>query len=259
MPYPIKCILPNDRVCFVNEELKIIDINHIVIDIDEDLKTTNENFKIFFNNTNTYQIISPSLLGQELGFIYSCHLIFLHESDLRHLLLLGVSHDKTIMADSQDNQIMCFNESDLVNKLEKCYNHSDLIIYYIGYLNGVNVGYGIFASKLISKGEYIGEYTGLVKFTADSSSKSFESESIDSDSITNEHLSRDAYSINYNHTDIYSIDIDASEQGNIIRLINHSNQPNCSFKRLFHEGLIHIICVSILSVLFYIPYIVEME
>jgi SET domain-containing protein len=43
--------------------------------------------------------------------------------------------------------------------------------------------------------------------------------------------------------------IDAIEYGNIIRFINHSNNPNCQFKRLYHCGINHIICVSLTDVL----------
>jgi SET domain-containing protein len=38
--------------------------------------------------------------------------------------------------------------------------------------------------------------------------------------------------------------IDSNESGNIIRMVNHSDNFNSSFQNVFHDNLVHVICVS---------------
>lgn len=86
------------------------------------------------------------------------------------------------------------------------------------------IGYGVFAGRNFSPGEYIGEYTGIVK------KSHFFAQNINEYCF---HYPVDNYFINV-HT------IDAKYKGNETRFMNHHNQPNCEAFGCFHDHLMHI-------------------
>lgn len=93
------------------------------------------------------------------------------------------------------------------------------------YSKGESIGYGLFATRDIPCGEFIGEYTGLVRSSA--AIASF-----------------DSYGCIYPNCQD-AMHISAKEYGNIIRFINHSTAPNVAFKSIYHESLMHVVCVSL--------------
>lgn len=86
------------------------------------------------------------------------------------------------------------------------------------------LGYGLFADREFQKGTYICEYVGSVKKFRRSDLKN-------------------PYCFEY--VAGYGIEtpltIDAREQGNLARFINHSNKPNIIPELAFTGGLIHVI------------------
>mmetsp|Transcript_2945 Transcript_2945/g.2939 ORF Transcript_2945/g.2939 Transcript_2945/m.2939 type:complete len:93 (+) Transcript_2945:1-279(+) len=56
--------------------------------------------------------------------------------------------------------------------------------------------------------------------------------------------SNSSYSLNYPTAD-KSYVIDASEFGSIIRFVNHSSNPNTEFRSILHQGIVHILCITI--------------
>ncbi len=83
------------------------------------------------------------------------------------------------------------------------------------------VAYGLFAEEHLHPGEWIGEYTGVVKAASESTSKN-------------------DYNFTYHSLAGKEYYIDAELIGNITRYINHSEQPNVRGLYALHEGVAHI-------------------
>jgi uncharacterized protein len=94
---------------------------------------------------------------------------------------------------------------------------------YIKWINQ-NIGYGAFAAEDIARGQFIGEYTGVVR------------------QIYRDHPDHNTYCLHY-PTKLWSLKhfaVDAMHEGNLIRFINHSELPNLQplfllDRRLFHQ------------------------
>lgn len=100
-----------------------------------------------------------------------------------------------------------------------------------GFVNDVvirwiddRIGFGVFARRDFSKGEFIGEYTGVVK-----RSHFFKS---------NINLFCFHYPVINQFINVHTID--AEQKGNETRFINHSLSPNCEPFVCYHEGLLHV-------------------
>lgn len=92
------------------------------------------------------------------------------------------------------------------------------------------IGYGVFANQPISKGSYVAEYTGMIR---------------------RNDLRRCFESIN-DYCVVYPVQdeigknffLDAKDQGNIARFMNHSYNPNLQFVYVFCEGVYHRILIA---------------
>jgi len=42
--------------------------------------------------------------------------------------------------------------------------------------------------------------------------------------------------------------VNAFDYGNAIRFVNHSQSPNADFRKVFFEGLVHVVCTTITKV-----------
>lgn len=94
----------------------------------------------------------------------------------------------------------------------------------IQYVNE-EIGYGVFASKNLPAGCFVGMYTGVVcdRFSFYKSPNDYGF----------------AYpQIKFGLNRFY---IDASDQGNETRFINHSDHPNCEALNAYYDGILHII------------------
>lgn len=83
-----------------------------------------------------------------------------------------------------------------------------------------DLGYGLFASEIISKGEYLGEYTGIVRVHTRKDRK-------------NPFLV--LYPIRYKY--FQKLIIDGSTHGNHTRFINHSNSPNAAMISIIYQNI----------------------
>jgi len=86
-------------------------------------------------------------------------------------------------------------------------------------------GYGLFADRDLPADTYIGEYAGLVrkhkKRLDEANAYCFE------------------YPVYFNGKTPFTID--AKEEGNLLRFINHSEKPNLRLKPVYGQGIMHII------------------
>lgn len=97
---------------------------------------------------------------------------------------------------------------------------NDVVIQWIDD----TIGYGVFATRDFSPGEYIGEYTGVVKKSR------FFAQNINEYCF---HYPTHNFFINV-HT------IDAKYKGNETRFMNHQNTPNCEAFGCFFDNLMHV-------------------
>lgn len=90
------------------------------------------------------------------------------------------------------------------------------------------IGYGVFAEKDIPTGAYIGEYTGTIRKRRRRADRSND------------------YCFEYTIGDwIYNpFIIDAKDQGNFTRYINHSQVPNLDSLSIFADEVMHIVLVA---------------
>lgn len=97
----------------------------------------------------------------------------------------------------------------------------------VGWVDEV-LGYGAFAEEDIAQGEYVGEYTGLVRrvsrFRAELNGYCF-------------HYPTRFWSFHY-------YVVDAVHEGNEISFVNHSDKPNLQPLCLVDRGLLHLVLVA---------------
>lgn len=96
----------------------------------------------------------------------------------------------------------------------------------IKWINGIR-GYGLFTNKPVLKKRYIGEYTGLLRK---------QKRSLDE---TNSYCFE--YFIDDERT---NFTIDAKEQGNHVRFINHNTNGNLEPILVYVEGIMHVILIA---------------
>lgn len=100
-------------------------------------------------------------------------------------------------------------------------NIPDITIRWIGEA----IGYGLYTNQPLSKWEYIGEYTGIIRrrrlIFPDVNDYCF--------MYPREWIATKAFTI------------DSEKQGNYTRFINHSDNPNLESVSVYHGGIFHII------------------
>lgn len=206
--YSFFCLLPYERT------LTKTDLNFI-----EKSSELNESHNVLFAE---YHGDQPKLrnvdeIAESLGFIYTRRLSFFHESDLRNIQLS--------VFDSHDSEIEEFHE--FINEAKV---HDSISVRHIPQVDGIDIGFGIFAESYIGPNEFVGEYVGMVSRTCDRKS---------SDSLS--------YSLRYPTCDD-GFEVDAREYGNITRFLNHSSCPNVVFRKTKINGVPHVFCASIASI-----------
>ena len=90
------------------------------------------------------------------------------------------------------------------------------------------IGYGVFATGSIQKGDFIGEYTGVVQAADDESGREMAEGGYESDFSW------------YYLDDIKggpSLEINSRVRGNEMRFVNHSESPNLDVEHMLHHGL----------------------
>lgn len=90
------------------------------------------------------------------------------------------------------------------------------------------LGYGAFAAEDLFSGEFIGEYTGIVR------------------QLYRRHPNHNPYCFHY-PTKLWSLNyftIDSMKEGNLTRFINHSTQPNLQPLCTVDRGLLHLVLVA---------------
>jgi SET domain len=269
MIYPILCVLPHGRTLYFDKSvLKIYTKKPEILSAlcanpsnvatlksycevkEVTIQETIGELGIFphltfevYDRESCLHMLSLCDIGDFFNFTYVTHLVFLHESDLRnyHIWSLDSICLPSEMCDLDNTQKIRSDTRVLVDKgsidLDKRLNiddchleekiakgglHENLFIKHVSNDSNIEVGYGLYTSKCVSQGKMIGEYVGIL--------------------LSNTH-EPSAYSMYYPSSN-GDREINATEYGNLIRFVNHSSNPNCSFVHVLQDGIMHIICVS---------------
>jgi hypothetical protein len=214
MVYEVRCILPYDRTMMIIKK-SVISSTCLMMDKEPFIP---KNTIVVQSPDGVLRTVSFDELGEKFSFEYIERLIFFHEKDLRDSLFLVDSE-----AECSKENMKYFQEDDrLKYKLENGQCHPHISIVYVNE----HVGYGLFATDAIASGTFIGEYVGVVKRVSSCENKGPAS----------------AYSANYG-TD-GSTEICAYEYGNVIRFVNHSDSPNCTFRKVTIDDMQHVLVMT---------------
>ncbi|CAM9657570.1 unnamed protein product, partial [Ectocarpus fasciculatus] len=159
--------------------------------------------------------LSYGEVGLMFDFEYSSRLQFLHENDLRGAQFWAVDQD------NREDDIFIGGVDSIGTDITAGKICDQMSLRHIGVIGGVDIGYGAFAEGRISSGALIGEYVGILSATSEPTQ----------------------YSLSYPSC-TGSHEINASCIGNMIRFVNHSSSPNCSFRVLMFESIPHVVCIA---------------
>ena len=111
--------------------------------------------------------------------------------------------------------------------------------YFIRWLYEYDnkIGYGLFADADMKQGDYLMEFTGVVK-------KCTATEPCESNKICDQ--ANKSWSWSYLWGDSAFPDstcLDSSTHGNAARFLNHSDDPNVKVEKVFHQGSWHIVYI----------------
>lgn len=225
--YEYLCILPSGKTfCFETESHTF---QLVASDGEEKLASFNSSRYLHYenrssNNSGTERI-SYADLSKRLQFEYIGHVQYESSRDL-HQMVYSISDDMREKG-QYDNESIC-------KMIRQGIVSENLVVKHIGFIDGVDVGHGLFALRNINSDTFLGEYTGIISSSTLGAGQ------------TN-------YCCHYPSCDGGTY-INAAYCGNVIRFLNHSSSPNCRFESIYLDGTCHVICVSIFFVLFCFVY-----
>lgn len=197
-------LLPEEKAFVISQELLPIRISE-----DETHET------IVANNYHS--------LGDIHGYHSIHRLLCFHEKDLMYIWF----HHLDIENFSEIDEINA-RSNEIIPLLEQGFFAFDLDVRYINNL----MGYGLYTKCKLKAEEYLGEYVGLVS--------NFQQSSISDEG--NVHNTSD-YALYYPVCG-GGYHIDAREYGNILRFMNHSDNPNAKFCCVILNKLAHVIVMT---------------
>lgn len=202
--------MPKGRhLCYIDYAVRMLD--------EETLDTIDLNERTIFltDHTGYRRCMSHAEVAGFFNFEYTSRLQFLHESDFRGAPFWAVDNDNRevdVFISGVDSIGHDITAGKICDKFE---------LRYIGEIDGVDIGYGAFATDFITCGTLIGEYVGILASTSEPTQYS-----LSYPSCTGAH------------------EVNASTTGNMMRFINHSSCPNCSFRVIMLESLPHVVCIA---------------
>ena len=161
-------------------------------------------------------------LERLMGITYTSHLIFERERDFDSMHLWSMP--PPCSPANPFGSIPSAAALGCAEQLRAGELAPQLFIRYVGIVDGVDCGLGLFASAPIASGSFLCEYTGLVQ-------------------IASPTPERDDYSFGLPVCDP-DVRISAQKYGNICRLFNHSDIPNVRLRCAVQEGVIHVFAMA---------------
>lgn len=177
--------------------------------------------KVLFQKEDHLRESSVDEIEKKLGIKYTKNLIFVSDAIIEKVL----RQSKKAVAKKQ----LSMREKWLGTYFAKEISGGHEPKVSLRWINS-SLGYGVFAEEEITTGAYIGEYTGLVRRRRRHSDR------------------RNDYCFEYTIGDwIFNpFIIDAKDQGNFTRFINHSEKnPNLESLSVYVDQVMHIIFVAL--------------
>jgi hypothetical protein len=218
--YPLSCLLPSDAIFSLLASTKSIvklDENEVE-EVESRMEKILEN-EITYTDGDCQKTLTYSQVGELFRFEYHPFLKFLHAKEARNLWL-----NEIILEEGSDQlEVISVNGAERIQQL-MCsgFIHPQLGIRFIGMVDGIDVGHGLFAEEKLPAHQFLGEYVGLVSTLYSVTDRSYCCEFPSCDG---------------------GMTINALEIGNMVRFINHSENPNAKFMRWYCDGIMHVICV----------------
>lgn len=219
MPYHLRCIIPSDRYCHFDGLRLAVSAVEAEAEAAEEERRLVETKVNFVDRTGQSRLLSLLEISNELHFAYATHLAFMEERDLAIMpVTWGLPQwaDETMEAISPTSL-----ELGIVDQLENGKLHESIFIKFVSD----EIGFGVFTSQTLAAGAFLGEYVGIVLATQNPG----------------------PYSLNFPCLD-GGHEINAADTGNLMRLVNHAQDPNSSFQHVYHESVIHTVVRTIKSV-----------
>ncbi len=160
--------------------------------------------------------LDETAFRSQLGVTYASHLVFATPTDERRVRAQCERLRARELLTAEQLWLGAYYKQQLATAAS-----ADLMIAWINPV----IGYGLFAKSSLSVGDFISEYTGLVK---PKSLLSWRPKDYLFRYPTAEHFWRKYV-------------IDSEVVGNESRFINHSDNPNAEAASVWHEGLLHIV------------------
>lgn len=169
------------------------------------------------------EFCTPLELQQKLGFTYLPQLAFESPQEETLVREKGFSKERN----QEITPLAMTLGAQYKNQIEAAYM-PPVSLHYVEE----SVGYGLFAADEIPPNTYVGEYTGIVRRN---------------DRTYFEPLNNYCYEYPVLDEIGRSYVIDAT-QGHLTRFINHSYTPNLKPIHVYHEGLFHLIFLSLVTI-----------
>lgn len=175
--------------------------------------------KVLFKDSSEIETISYAELEKRLSIRYLRSLKFQKEPFLKKTLKESKKALKRKDLSMRENWLGVRFKKELTENFEP-----NVSIRWIDDI----LGYGIFAEEDIPAGAFLGEYTGIIR------------------KRRRRHDRKNDYCFEYTIGDwVYNpFIIDAQEQGNFTRFINHSQEPNVESLSVHANNIMHIIFVA---------------
>lgn len=178
-----------------------------------------KSIKVEFQNDKESHLVSIQTLEKRIGFTYRSFLTFQSYEDLK-LVISNCPYFFRLQALFGKNDL--WEEYYLNRVLEGFTEHAT-----IKWIDD-QIGYGVFADRMIPKNGFIGEYTGIVK------------------ELNVHDLNTNGYCLQYpkKFKSSHYFIVDAKENGNFTRFINHHDQPNLQPLWIYNKKLLHLVFIA---------------
>jgi hypothetical protein len=219
--YPLSCLLPSDTIFSLLASTKSIvklDENEVE-DVESRMEKILEN-EITYSDGDCRKTLTYAQVGELFQFEYQPFLKFLHVKEARNLWL----NEIVLEEGCEQLEVISVNGAERIQQLMcRGFIHPQLSIRFIGMVDGIDVGHGLFAEEKLPAHQFLGEYVGLVSTLYSVTDRSYCCEFPSCDG---------------------GMTINALAIGNMVRFINHSEKPNAKFMRWYCDGMMHVICVG---------------
>jgi hypothetical protein len=240
MAYPILCLLPHNR--FLQLDSATMQVTAVPLDCEGEEAVCGGSgvvapttVRVQMKGSDVVEVVDVGDLGYRVCFVYAPRNVFLHENEFRNCYLWSIDNFEDFSISKSDEQVSINSIGPDIEAMWKEHLtagliHNQLLVKFVSD----SAGYGLYAGGTIPANTFIGEYVGIIY-----SGKHHDS-------------ARCQYVLSYPSCE-GNMNINATEQGNITRFINHCDTEsalnNVTFRTLVVNGFCSVICVTTKEIL----------